>query len=63
MLDQSLEEMFIPWLEGSRYLDSESKNLVELYAGLLSRFTRYHVGYISSLDIPECLRRFHRKLY
>lgn len=42
LLDQSLEEIFIPWLEGSRYLDSESKNLVELYAGLLSQFTHYH---------------------
>ncbi|WVQ97920.1 hypothetical protein IAU59_005038 [Kwoniella sp. CBS 9459] len=42
MLDHSLEEMFVPWLEGTRYLESESKNLVELYAGLLSRFTRYH---------------------
>ena len=43
MLDQALEEMFVPWLEGTRYLDTESKNLVELYAGLLSRFARYHV--------------------
>ena len=43
MLDHALEEMFVPWLEGTRYLDSESKNLIELYAGLLSRFTRYHV--------------------
>lgn len=42
LLDQSLEEMYVPWLEGSRYLDSESKNLAELYGGLLSRFTRYH---------------------
>ncbi|WWC59401.1 uncharacterized protein I303_101956 [Kwoniella dejecticola CBS 10117] len=42
MLDHALEEMFVPWLEGTRYLESESKNLVELYAGLLSRFTRYH---------------------
>jgi hypothetical protein len=38
-----MEEMFVPWLEGSRYLENENKNLVELYAGLLSRFTRYHV--------------------
>lgn len=43
MLDHAMEEMFVPWLEGSRYLESESKNLVELFAGLLSRFTRYHV--------------------
>jgi len=44
MLDSAMEEMFVPWLEGSRYLESENKNLVELYAGLLSRFTRYHVS-------------------
>lgn len=44
LLDHSMEEIFVPWLEGTRYLDSESKNLVELYGGLLSRFARYHVG-------------------
>ena len=43
MLDHALEEIFVPWLEGTRYLESETKNLVELYAGLLARFTRYHV--------------------
>ena len=46
MLDQAMEEMFVPWLEGTRYLEIESKNLVELYAGLLSRFTRYHVSLV-----------------
>ena len=43
MLEHAMEEIFVPWLEGHRYLESESKNLVELYGGLLSRFTRYHV--------------------
>jgi hypothetical protein len=47
MLDHAMEEMFVPWLEGNRYLESETKNLVELYAGLLSRFTRYHVSGIN----------------
>ncbi|ORX34489.1 exocyst complex component Sec10-domain-containing protein [Kockovaella imperatae] len=42
MLDHVIEGMFVPWLEGQKYMESESKNLVELYAGLLSRFTRYH---------------------
>jgi hypothetical protein len=41
MLDQALEEMFVPCME-TPYLDLESKNLVELYGGLLSRFARYH---------------------
>lgn len=43
MLDRALEEMFVPWLEGSRYLESESKALVEAYAALMTRFTKYHV--------------------
>lgn len=42
MLEQALDEIYVPWLEGPRYLDGEGKNLVELYGGLLSRFTRYH---------------------
>jgi hypothetical protein len=53
MLDQAMEEMFVPWLEGTRYLESESKNLVELYAGLLSRFTRYHVGLSRRSSVPH----------
>lgn len=51
MLDHAMEEMFVPWLEGNRYLESENKNLVELYAGLLSRFTRYHVSDTFSCSI------------
>ncbi|TXT10705.1 hypothetical protein VHUM_02210 [Vanrija humicola] len=42
LLDQSLQEIFVPWLEGSRYLDLETKNLVELYGGVLARFSAYH---------------------
>lgn len=52
MLEHALEEMFVPWLEGNRYLESESKNLVELYGGLLSRFARYHVS-----PFLRCYRR------
>ena len=44
MTEAAMDEIFVPWIEGTRYLESESKNLVELYAGLLSRFTRYHVS-------------------
>lgn len=44
--------MYVPWLEGTRYLECESKNLVELYAGLLSRFTRYHVSLPYHCNFP-----------
>ncbi|GAA5924103.1 exocyst subunit SEC10 [Sporobolomyces koalae] len=42
MLDQSIEELFVPYMEGTRYLDKEGKSLTELYAGKLIRFTNWH---------------------
>ncbi|GAA6029940.1 hypothetical protein JCM8097_009179 [Rhodosporidiobolus ruineniae] len=42
MLDQSMEELFVPYMEGQRYLDKEGKSLTELYAGKLIRFTNWH---------------------
>ncbi|KDE05767.1 hypothetical protein MVLG_03858 [Microbotryum lychnidis-dioicae p1A1 Lamole] len=42
MLDQAVEELFVPYMEGNRYLDREGKSLTELYAGKLLRFTNWH---------------------
>ncbi|GAA5873378.1 hypothetical protein JCM16303_001108 [Sporobolomyces ruberrimus] len=42
MLDQSIEELFVPYMEGTRYLEKEGKSLTELYAGRLIRFTNWH---------------------
>ena len=49
ILETAMEELFVPYTEGQRYLERESKNLTELYSGYLSTFTRYHVNY--NLDI------------
>lgn len=43
MLDLAMEELFVPYMEGSRYLEKEGKSLTELYAGKLLRFTNWHV--------------------
>jgi hypothetical protein len=43
MLETSLEELFVPYTEGQRYLERESRSLGALYSGLLANFTRYHV--------------------
>ncbi|KZO98067.1 exocyst complex protein [Calocera viscosa TUFC12733] len=43
VLETAMEELFIPYTEGTRWLDRESKSLHELYAGFLIRFSRYHV--------------------
>ena len=43
MLETALEELFIPYTEGQRYLERESRSLGTLYSGLLTTFTRFHV--------------------
>ncbi|EIN11132.1 hypothetical protein PUNSTDRAFT_64692, partial [Punctularia strigosozonata HHB-11173 SS5] len=42
MLETAMEELFVPYTEGYRYLERESKSLAELYGDRLSAFTRYH---------------------
>ncbi|KAG6812997.1 hypothetical protein H0H92_014928 [Tricholoma furcatifolium] len=42
MLETAMEELFVPYTEGQRYLERESRSLGALYANLLSQFTRYH---------------------
>jgi len=43
MLETAMEELFVPYTEGQRYMERESKSLVTLYGNLLGNFTRYHV--------------------
>ncbi|KAF5387631.1 hypothetical protein D9615_000574 [Tricholomella constricta] len=42
MLETAMDELFIPYIEGQRYLERESRSLGALYSNLLSQFTRYH---------------------
>lgn len=44
MLDQQLEDLFVPYLMGSTYIEREKRNLEELYSSLLLKFTIYHVS-------------------
>ena len=46
MLETAMDELFVPYIEGSRYLERESRSLGALYAHLLSNFTRYHVHFL-----------------
>lgn len=45
MLDNAMEEIFTPYIEGAKYLEKESKSLGELYAVHLAKFTKYHVSF------------------
>ena len=42
VLDTAFADLFIPYLEGGRYIEKEKKSLSELYSSVLYKFTRYH---------------------
>jgi exocyst complex component 5 len=42
VLDQQLDELFVPYLTGASYIEREKRNLSELFEGLLFKFTIYH---------------------
>ena len=42
VLDQQLDELFVPYFTGSSYIEREKRNLGELFEGLLFKFAMYH---------------------
>jgi len=42
VLDQQLEELFVPYFGGSSYIDKEKRNLEELYKSLMFKFELFH---------------------
>ncbi|EED15937.1 Exocyst complex component Sec10, putative [Talaromyces stipitatus ATCC 10500] len=42
ILDQQLEDLFVPYFVGSSYIEREKRNLEELYTSLLFKFTTFH---------------------
>ena len=44
MLETAMEELFMPYTEGQKYIDHESRSLADLYANLLSNFAQFHVS-------------------
>ncbi|MCO5590018.1 hypothetical protein L7F22_043987 [Adiantum nelumboides] len=42
ILDQAVEELFVPYMDGLKYLERESRSLTELYATFLLHFSNYH---------------------
>lgn len=46
MLENAMEELFIQYNEGLKYIDLECKTVAQLYASYLGRYTKYHVSLI-----------------
>lgn len=50
MLDLSMEEMFMTYLDAGRYLELETRWLTGSYKEMLAGFERYHVSRTSALN-------------
>jgi exocyst complex component 5 len=44
MLETAMDELFVQYIDGQRYVEREGKSLQQLYSSLTSTFTRYHVS-------------------
>lgn len=44
VLDQQLDDLFVPYFAGSSYIEREKRSIEELYSSLLFKFTTYHVS-------------------
>jgi len=53
ILDQQFDDLFVPFLVGSSYIEREKRSLEDLYSSLLFKFTIFHVGHLSSLFLEK----------
>ncbi|KAG9030353.1 Exocyst complex component 5 [Tulasnella sp. JGI-2019a] len=53
MLENAMEELFTPYIEGTKYLEKETKSLGELYAAHLARFAKYHEMVSKSIGVGQ----------
>jgi exocyst complex component 5 len=59
-LDQSLEDLFVPYLENGRYIEREVKSLHELYGSFLYKFNGFHVRTSLFLSLKKSQRKSTR---
>ncbi|KIY49405.1 exocyst complex protein [Fistulina hepatica ATCC 64428] len=62
MLETAMEELFVPYIEGQRYLERESRSLGALYSNLLANFTRYHLQEKTQKGKPSMFDRMVNQL-
>src|SRR6266576_2800010 len=55
LLETAMEELFVPYTEGQRYLERECRSITSLYANVLADFARYHVSSRMNCTLERCL--------
>lgn len=61
-LDQNLDDLFVPYLENSRYIEREVKSLQELYSSLLYKYNGFHVSPIVKNELIRSLNESLREI-
>ncbi|PVG00485.1 exocyst complex component Sec10 [Serendipita vermifera] len=62
MLDGAMEELFVPYIEGQRYMEKELKNLGELYVLNLFAFGKWHESVVKGKGSGGFLDRMRNQL-
>ncbi|KAK9431183.1 exocyst complex component Sec10-domain-containing protein [Lipomyces doorenjongii] len=44
LLDQNMQDLFVPYIENRQYIDTERRNLQELGSAMLASFNNYHLS-------------------
>ncbi|KAK9248788.1 exocyst complex component Sec10-domain-containing protein [Lipomyces tetrasporus] len=44
LLDQNMQDVFVPYIENRQYIDTEKRSLQELTSVMLARFNNYHLN-------------------
>ncbi|KAK9375730.1 exocyst complex component Sec10-domain-containing protein [Lipomyces chichibuensis] len=44
LLDQNMQDLFVPYIENRQYIETEKRNLQELGGAMLARFNNYHLS-------------------
>ena len=64
MLDSAMDELFVPYTEGQRYMERELKSIGELFMLNLFGFSKWHVGYSFFVRSRNLVLNLHnRNLY
>ena len=63
MLDSAMDELFVPYTEGQRYMERELKSINDLFMLNLFGFAKWHVSLIISSILQMIITKIYRSLY
>jgi hypothetical protein len=63
MLDSAMDELFVPYTEGQRYMERELKSISDLFMLNLFGFAKWHVSRIVFSVLQMIITKTYRSLF